>query len=280
MTDYQSITESIRNKFELALDAAIRSLPMHDQLKEAMLYAVDGGGKRLRPVLLLESFALFSKQTEWAMPFAVALEMIHNYSLVHDDLPSMDDDDTRRGRATVHRAYDEGLAVLTGDALLNGAFEIALTAAGEDPHAFQAARILAKAAGTDGMLSGQVMDLYDTVQDVEHLWQLYDKKTGRLIRAACEAGGILGGADSSDLERLGRFAFHLGTAFQIQDDLLDRTQDQEQDNMTILQFMSEEEARENMRIHTQKALEEIQGIHGGDPLRLCKITESLVDRAM
>lgn len=278
MTEYQAITQTNRTAFEHALKASIASLPMHEKLKEAMLYAVDGGGKRLRPVLLLESFSLFSTDLPAAMPFAVALEMIHNYSLVHDDLPSMDDDDTRRGRPSVHRAFDEGLAVLTGDALLNGAFEIALHAAGEDPIKFQAVRVLADAAGTDGMLSGQIMDLYDTVEDPAHLLRLYEKKTGKLIVAACEAGGLLGHATKQELSHLRNYAVHLGAAFQIQDDLLDAKQDREQGNMSILRFMTEVQAQEDMRVHTGRSLEELGEIRRGETDRLAAITTSLMGR--
>lgn len=278
MRSYSAITNNLRGRFEQALTDEIRALPMHAKLKEAMLYAVAGGGKRLRPILLLESFGLFSDAVQEAMPYAVALEMIHNYSLVHDDLPAMDDDDFRRERPSVHRAFDEGLAILAGDALLSGAFEIALAAAGENPRAIRAVAALASAAGTDGMLSGQVMDLYDTVNDIDHLLQLYDKKTGRLILAACEAGGIAGGAGPDDLAHLKAYAFHLGAAFQIQDDLLDEQQDQSSGNMSILRFIPVQEARENMRMHTEKALENLAKIAGADTAGLTEITRSLVDR--
>lgn len=181
MTDYLTITQKNRQLFEQALQASLKEMPMHPLLKRALVYAVDGGGKRLRPVLLLESYALFAKDLDAAMPFAVSLEMIHNYSLVHDDLPAMDDDDYRRGRPSLHKEFDEAMGILAGDALLNGALELAMSAAQQDPNKWMATQILTRAAGTDGMLSGQIMDLYDRVEDLAHLLRLYEKKTGKLI---------------------------------------------------------------------------------------------------
>ena len=275
--DYQTLTKHNNERLEAALKERIEALPMHERLKEAMLYAMDGGGKRLRPILLLETHALFSEDTDAAMPFAVSLEMIHNYSLVHDDLPAMDDDDYRRGRPSVHRAFDEGLAILAGDALLNGAMEIALSAACEQKGGIRAAQALIAAAGTDGMLSGQVMDLYDDVKDRQHLLRLYEKKTGRLILAACEAGAMLGNASEAELVALTSYAAHLGAAFQIQDDLLDAEQDLAQRNMTILRFLSSEEARDQMLFHTEQALDDLDKL-ARDTGRLRAITESLVNR--
>ncbi|MGI6442083.1 MAG: polyprenyl synthetase family protein [Peptoniphilaceae bacterium] len=278
MTDYLTITQKNRQLFEQALQASLKEMPMHPLLKRALVYAVDGGGKRLRPVLLLESYALFAKDLDAAMPFAVSLEMIHNYSLVHDDLPAMDDDDYRRGRPSLHKEFDEAMGILAGDALLNGALELAMSAAQQDPNKWMATQILTRAAGTDGMLSGQIMDLYDRVEDLAHLLRLYEKKTGKLILAACEAGAVLGGATEEERAFLRDYAGHVGAAFQIQDDLLDAGQDLEADNMTILRFMTQEEAEENMVSHTEKALLALSRLAGRNTDRLMQITRSLMHR--
>lgn len=195
------------------------------RLVEAMRHGALAGGKRLRPHLLIESAALFGISAEDALDAAVALECAHCYSLIHDDLPAMDDDDMRRGQPTVHRAFDEGTAILAGDALLTLAFEIM---AAETTHPDPAIRVrlmegLARAAGWAGMAGGQMLDLQApdgdfTIADVE---QLQAMKTGALVRFACEAGAILGGAECEEFAALSRYGQAAGAAFQLADDLLD-----------------------------------------------------------
>lgn len=198
-------------------------------VEEAMGYACAAGGKRLRPVLLLEFCRICGGQTAQAMPFACALEMIHSYSLVHDDMPCMDDSPLRRGRPSVHAAYGEDMALLAGDALLNRAFETMLSPAntqGLPPQTvLRAAFVLADAAGIRGMVGGQTIDLqYEHRQaDLAVLEQLQEGKTAALMIAACEMGALLGGGPPEQIEAARRFGRETGLCFQIVDDILDVT---------------------------------------------------------
>ena len=196
------------------------------RVQEAMRYATFAGGKRLRPFLVLHSARLFGVDDSHALRAGAAIEVLHTYSLVHDDLPCMDDDDLRRGRPTTHIAFDEMTAVLAGDALLTIAFEIL---ADEKTHPDPAVRIalvarLAEASGHDGMIGGQVIDMIATQQfgadDIVNLQRL---KTGQLFEFSCEAGPILGKASAEDRARLRAYAREMGVVFQITDDLLDVT---------------------------------------------------------
>ena len=196
-------------------------------LAEAMRYAALGGGKRLRPFLLIESARIFGVEEADALDTACALECIHCYSLVHDDLPAMDDDDTRRGCPTVHIAYGEATAILVGDALLTLAFEILSgEAADRDPAIrVELIALLAKAAGWQGMVLGQALDLSAEREtlDADAVAAMQALKTGALFGFACEAGAVLGRADRQDRDALKAYAAALGQAFQLADDLLDLT---------------------------------------------------------
>ncbi|RWI28342.1 polyprenyl synthetase family protein [Mesorhizobium sp.] len=202
------------------------------RLMEAMRHGVLNGGKRLRPFLVMESAALFSADGEAALRVAAALECVHCYSLIHDDLPAMDDDDLRRGQPTVHKAFDEATAILAGDALLALAFDIIADEATMLPAERRAALVLAlaRAAGAGGMVGGQMLDLdAERIRPEEAgIIRLQAMKTGALIRFACEAGAILAGAPAADRERLAEFGSAIGLAFQLADDLLDLTADARQ----------------------------------------------------
>jgi farnesyl diphosphate synthase len=210
-----------------ALDGEIARPP---RLLAAMQHAVLGGGKRLRPFLLVETAALFGAAREGALLAGCALELVHCYSLVHDDLPAMDDDDLRRGRPTLHKAFDEATAILAGDALLTLAFDAMARPEVHRDAAVRAALVLelARAAGLGGMAGGQMLDLAAegrfekkralTKDEIEILQAM---KTGALIRFACRAGAILGEADDGALAAIDRFGVAIGQAFQIADDLLD-----------------------------------------------------------
>ena len=203
-----------------------------DRLVAAMRHGVLNGGKRLRPFLVMESAALFSADGEAALRVAAALECVHCYSLIHDDLPAMDDDDLRRGQPTVHRAFDEATAILAGDALSTLAFDIIADEATALPAERRAALVLAlaRAAGAGGMVGGQTLDLEAERKrpDEAGIIRLQAMKTGALIRFACEAGAIIAGAPSADRERLAEFGSAIGLAFQLADDLLDLTADEKQ----------------------------------------------------
>ncbi len=195
------------------------------RVHEAMRYSSLDGGKRLRPFLVMQSAALFNVAEGAAIRVACAIEMIHCYSLIHDDLPCMDNDDLRRGRPTCHRQFDEQTALLAGDALLTRAFEVL---AGEATHSDPAVRCelvaqLAHASGADGMVGGQMVDLRaaEFTMDVAAITRLQQMKTGRLFGFSCEAGAVLGKAPAPQRQALRNYARDLGLAFQIADDLLD-----------------------------------------------------------
>lgn len=194
-------------------------------LREAMLYPLEAGGKRLRSALVFASCRLVGGTDETAMPGAVAVELMHSYSLVHDDLPCMDDDDLRRGRPTLHKVYGEAMAVLVGDALQALAFEVLLSKTAGAGTQLEAARVLARAAGGSGMVGGQVLDLEACGQSpqLDLVREIHLMKTAALICASVEIGAILGAACVADCAILRRYGRKLGLAFQIVDDCLDRS---------------------------------------------------------
>lgn len=209
------------------LDQCLGGAGGNDRLHEAMRYSLFSGGKRIRPVLALAATEAVGGQLARTLPFACALEMIHAYSLIHDDLPAMDDDSLRRGKPSNHVVFGEALAILAGDALLTEAFRVmaeSVAAAGaRQSRAVQVLVELAVAAGARGMVAGQAADMEaeDTDADLPTVELIHVRKTGALIRAAVRGGAILGGARASQLRRLTLFAEYLGLAFQITDDILD-----------------------------------------------------------
>jgi farnesyl diphosphate synthase len=222
-----AVAALIEQRLEKLLDEC--APPAGERLGAAMRHAMLGGGKRFRPFLVIECARLFGVEEPRARDAAAAFECVHCYSLAHDDLPAMDDDDVRRGRPTVHRAFDEWTAILAGDALLTLAFEImAREATHPDPAVrVDLARVLAHAAGGRGMVLGQMLDLEAEKRGEPaaiteaHVRRLQGLKTGALIAAACEAGAVVGGASTEDRAALLRYGTDLGLAFQIADDLLD-----------------------------------------------------------
>ena len=200
-----------------------------ERLLAAMRHGVLNGGKRLRPFLVIESAAMFGKHGDAVLRVASALECIHCYSLVHDDLPAMDNDDVRRGQPTVHKAFDEAAAILAGDSLLTYAFDIVASDETDLPASIriQLVSALARASGVGGMAGGQALDLMaeENKPDEAGIITLQAMKTGALIRFACEAGAIIAGASREDRERMAEFGSAIGLAFQLADDLLDVTAD-------------------------------------------------------
>ncbi|MEP3431573.1 MAG: polyprenyl synthetase family protein [Roseibium sp.] len=195
------------------------------RLIDAMRHGALNGGKRLRPILVTETAQMFGRPDDGVLQAACALELIHCYSLVHDDLPPMDDDDLRRGQPTVHKAYDEATGILAGDALLTLAFDV-ITGEVVHPDAairLQLTRELSRAAGIGGMAGGQMLDLESEHRDRSEteIRLLQSMKTGALLRYACRAGAILGDASDEDVDRMTRFGEVIGLAFQLADDLLD-----------------------------------------------------------
>jgi geranylgeranyl diphosphate synthase, type II len=220
------MTSSLTAK-KAAVDRALESLVAGDsRLFEAMRYAVLSGGKRFRPLLLLASGEAFGGDRETLLPFACSIELIHSYSLVHDDLPCMDDDDFRRGKPSCHKAFGEDLALLAGDALLNMAFEVlseARDGAAGATRKERAVAAIAHAAGARGMIGGQWLDIsYVPAEATEaSLETLIRMKTGALIGAAVKAGALLGGAEAAGLTAVDAYGRTMGLAFQLRDDILD-----------------------------------------------------------
>lgn len=198
------------------------------QVAEAMKYSLINGGKRIRPVLALEFARACGGTRNECLPLACALEYVHTYSLIHDDLPCMDNDDLRRGKPSCHKQFDEATALLAGDALLTHAFEIISEAELSDDKKVMAVSLLAQNSGVSGMIGGQVIDLLfeQGSPNLKELLTVYKLKTGALISAACLLGCISAGADSSQMAAASKFAYSLGIAFQIQDDILDITGDE------------------------------------------------------
>lgn len=199
---------------------------------EAMNYSLKAGGKRLRPILTLESCKIVGGNEEDAIPFAMAIEMIHTYSLIHDDLPALDNDDLRRGKPTNHKVFGEGMATLAGDALLNYAFELMLSSSidKEDSNKYlKAINEVAKHAGIYGMIGGQVVDVEseNKIIDKDKLDFIHLNKTAAMIVGCMRAGAIIGGANEEELEKVTKYGRNIGLSFQIVDDILDITGDEE-----------------------------------------------------
>lgn len=238
-------------------------------LQDAMRYSLLAGGKRLRPVLLLAAYSTLKEDFTKALPFAAALEMVHTYSLIHDDLPAMDNDDLRRGRPTCHKVYGEGMAVLAGDGLLSLAFEVMTES--EHPKAFEAMRELAMRCGTRGMIAGQCKDLEaeETGGDEETLRYIHLHKTADLLTAPIVMGLTLAGANEEQLNAGREYGRNLGMAFQIIDDILDETsdtqtlgktvgKDQEENKCTWTRIYGLDRAREDAKMYTEKAVESLE----------------------
>lgn len=232
--DYERERERKTEEIEALLT---KYLPPKEGLQriimEAMEYSLMAGGKRLRPMLMRETYLLFGGEGNLVEPFMAAMEMIHTYSLVHDDLPAMDNDEYRRGRKTTHVVYGEDMGILAGDALLNFAFETAASAFEQYPDKAlligKALRVLAGKAGIYGMIGGQVVDVKETGHAVsrEVLDFIYELKTGALIESSMMIGAILAGASDEDVKKVERIASNVGFAFQVQDDVLDVTSTRE-----------------------------------------------------
>ena len=215
--------ESTQRLFEDRLIQTTELFQCEPRLKEAMTYSLLGGGKRFRPLLVLASAQLAGLSVEAVLPMAMALEMIHTYSLIHDDLPAMDDDDLRRGRPTSHKVFGEALAILAGDALLNEAMLLLMNTYGGTSSGTLAMAAIAKASGKDGMVGGQVLDMQSENQDIdlETLELMHRGKTGALIEVALTAPFYLADRPIAMIEHMAEIGKDLGVMFQIQDDILD-----------------------------------------------------------
>lgn len=232
MTDFQERLDQYRSFMEAYLSQHCFLNPDEPQQKlfEAMRYSLLAGGKRLRPVLVLEFCRMCGGDWQAAAPFAAAVEMVHTYSLIHDDLPCMDNDDYRRGRLTNHKVYGEATAVLAGDGLLTAAFSSLASAPYAPETRIRAVECLARCAGELGMVGGQILDMESEERACteQEILDIQSRKTGALIQAACRLGVLAGGGNEEQLQAAGSFAAQLGLAFQIRDDMLDVCGDAEE----------------------------------------------------
>lgn len=222
-TNYKSMMQIYRDAVEEYLEGCFIDDCPQRALLDAMRYSLLAGGKRIRPVLVLEFCRVCGGQWENALPFAAAIEMVHTYSLIHDDLPCMDNDDYRRGRLTNHKVFGEAGAVLAGDALLTAAFSTAAFADAPADIVVKVLQILSEAAGENGMVGGQILDINgeNAVLEEDDVYTIHRLKTGALISAACRMGAVAAGASEEQLEAARIYAEALGLAFQIRDDMLD-----------------------------------------------------------
>lgn len=292
MIMFKEKLKQYENSINCALSAA---LPKRSELKQAvvydaMRYSLMAGGKRLRPVLVLEFCKAFGGNKEKAMPLALAVEMIHSYSLIHDDLPCMDDDDYRRGKPSCHKQYGEANALLAGDALLTMAFEMIGTAQELSPEIrVKASAYLAKLAGASGMVGGQIIDLASEGKTVneEILTEMYILKTGALLKASCVLGVLAGGGDDDMIKSAARYAESLGMAFQIIDDVLDVTGDEtvlgkpigsdaESKKVTFVTLLGIENAKRRAAYYTDEAKKTLEKFPNNE--FLMDLTKYLLDR--
>ena len=258
MKNYNDFELELKNKQSILNSKLSNVFLEEDILSKASNYALTIGGKRLRPILLVEFANLFTDSKDDVYDYAVALELIHNYSLIHDDLPSMDNDEYRRGNLTVHKKYGEDIAVLAGDNLLNKSYEIifeSILKNGLDNKYIEAANYMAKISGQNGMIGGQILDIANKYTSVEDILKMYVKKTCGLIKIACKAGAILGSANENEINLSEEFGEVLGLAFQIQDDILDYEEDKSINKITVANYTSVEEATNLVKIYSTRAKE-------------------------
>ena len=262
----------------------------YNEVVKASRYSLKLGGKRIRPIIMMEFCRLFSGEYKNALDFAIALEMIHTYSLIHDDLPCMDNDDFRRGKPSCHKAFSEDMALLAGDALLTEAFSVAANADVDDSVKVKAVLTLSQMAGFSGMLGGQVIDLsfVKNPPDLEMLCDMYARKTGCLLRAAAIIGATVGGANEVEVNNADLFAQKVGLAFQIIDDILDVVADPEllgkpvgsddkNQKTTFVSLLGLEGAKKEAKKLTDEALLILDGFNGNTE-NMKAITKYLLDR--
>ena len=285
LKDYKATIESEIDRLYPSVDTS-----WYKEVIDASRYSLTLGGKRIRPIIMLEFCKLFGGDIQKVINFAVALEMIHTYSLIHDDLPCMDNDDMRRGKPSCHIKFGEDIALLAGDTLLTESFKIAANSKAHDCLKIKAISILAERAGLHGMIGGQVMDLSfeKNKPDLDLLRTMYIKKTGCLISAAAEIGAIIGGATDEEVAIAKNYAVNLGLAFQIIDDILDVTGDEavlgkpigsdnENGKTTFVTLLGLEKAKTVAKELTDEALG-LLSMLSGDTTNLRLITSYLLER--
>lgn len=282
MNNYLDEYNNYLSIFNQQLDIALKNIKDNHTptlLKQAMEYAISGGGKRVRPVLLYATSKLLGVNISLVHEFAIAIECIHSYSLVHDDLPAMDNDDYRRGKLSTHKKFGEAYGILTGDALLNFAFEYCLNKKNFNNIDLNALKILANFAGYTGMIAGQVYDLQNEHSNnftEQTLYQIYENKTAKLLTVPLLIASTL--ADNKYYEQLKTFGYHLGIMFQISDDIMDvegniesigktPNKDSLEDKLTSIKVYGLKGAIEKKEFHYKKCLEQLDLIKNSDFLR-------------
>ncbi|MED4070499.1 polyprenyl synthetase family protein [Priestia endophytica] len=271
MIALESYLKEYKTLVEELLPTQIEALQMPSLLKESMLYSLTAGGKRIRPILLLATLEAFGKDKSLGYEAACAVEMIHTYSLVHDDLPSMDDDDLRRGKPTNHKVFGEAAAILAGDALLTYSFQIVTKANLSPEIKLLVIEELTRAAGAEGMVGGQMADIEGEEKklSLKELEYIHEHKTGKLLSFGIIAGAIIAGASEDQLSHLKNFSYHLGLAFQIQDDILDIEGNEQllgkpvgsdtgNDKATYPALLGMENAKEKLQYHMDQAIMELE----------------------
>lgn len=291
-----TFAETLKAKTKEIENMLAHYLPREEGLQKAVLsamnYSVSAGGKRLRPMLLLETHSLFGGSSPAAKPLAAALEMIHTYSLVHDDLPCLDNDELRRGKPTTWKVFGEDMALLAGDALLNYAFEVALSALDEEcnPNVIRAVQILAKKAGVSGMIGGQVVDVECEGKgaDLDTVLFIHQNKTAALMEAAMTIGAILAGASEEDVLKAESLARDIGVSFQIKDDILDVTStadilgkpvgsDARNEKVTYVTLKGLRQSQRDVEIMSERAINTLASLPGENTF-LTELIRILVTR--
>ena len=284
---FKDVMEGYQKTVEAYLQTLFAEDAPQKQLFDAMRYSLLAGGKRIRPILVLEFCRICGGETEKALPFAAAIEMVHTYSLIHDDLPCMDNDDYRSGRLTNHKVFGEANAVLAGDALLTAAFGQLARAELPAERIGKAVALLSQRAGECGMVGGQVLDMEAEQRTCteEEVLAIQSRKTGALISAACQLGVIAAGGSAAQQEAAAAYADALGLAFQIEDDILDVIGDAEKlgkavgmdaNKNTFVRLYGVDACRERIKAETQKAIAALDGFADAD--FLTELAERLVSR--
>ena len=286
MTDIDNLLEKFNNYLSSLLDY---DKSLQHKVIDSIKYSLFSGGKRIRPMLTILTYKEFSKEDDsldTILPFAAAIVMIHTYSLIHDDLPAMDDDDFRRDKPTNHKVYTEGIAILAGDGLLNMSMEILLRHIenledkDELKRAIRAMKYIYNATGVNGMIGGQTIDIDFNLEDYteDTCENMYKLKTGALIKASVVVGGILAGVEADNITKLAKFGENIGLAYQFEDDLLDEEKDPDSGEINMLFFKEKEELKNEIIDLTNSSYEALEGLDLKDNL-LKSFVAKLINRS-
>ncbi|MFA7532748.1 MAG: polyprenyl synthetase family protein [Tissierellaceae bacterium] len=286
--DFKEELENIKVIIDKELKDILKHKDLHQRkVLDAIEYSLFTGGKRLRPILAIKSYEIFGKDTSEIMPFALGIEMIHTYSLIHDDLPAMDNDSYRRGKLTNHVVFGDAIAILAGDGLLNLSYEVMSDFIYENAKNLndyekynKAIREIGKYSGIYGMIGGQVVDLTVNLLDIteEKLLFMYRAKTAALIQSALVAGAIIGEAMDEEIELMRDFGLNLGMAYQIRDDILDIHKDSNAEKVTYLTFFDEISAKYAVEEYSNAAMENLNKLSKRDTSFFKNLTKKLMGR--